>query len=138
MLLAIDTSTAQIGLALYDGVQVPGELVWRSGLHHTQELAPALAELLRQVELEMDAVTALGVALGPGSFTSLRVGLAFAKGLVLATFRSSAYPPWTWSPPRSRPRTVRWRPFYRPDAAGWQWVGTRLVRMAGRLKVWPR
>jgi len=84
MLLAIDTSTAQIGLALYDGVQVPGELVWRSGLHHTQELAPALAELLRQVELEMESLTALGVALGPGSFTSLRVGLAFAKGLTLA------------------------------------------------------
>jgi tRNA threonylcarbamoyladenosine biosynthesis protein TsaB len=84
MLLAIDTSTAQIGLALYDGTSVPGEFVWHSGLHHTEELAPALAELLRRVGIKMDAVTALGVALGPGSFTSLRVGLAFAKGLVLA------------------------------------------------------
>jgi tRNA threonylcarbamoyladenosine biosynthesis protein TsaB len=84
MLLAIDTSTAQIGLALYDGVQVPGEFVWHSGLHHTEELAPALAELLRRTEVKIDKITALGVALGPGSFTSLRVGLAFAKGLVLA------------------------------------------------------
>jgi tRNA threonylcarbamoyladenosine biosynthesis protein TsaB len=84
MLLAIDTSTAQIGLALYDGAQVPGEFVWHSGLHHTQELAPALAELLRRTEVKIDKITVLGVALGPGSFTSLRVGLAFAKGLVLA------------------------------------------------------
>jgi tRNA threonylcarbamoyladenosine biosynthesis protein TsaB len=84
MLLAIDTSTAQIGLALYDGSSVPGEFVWHSGLHHTQELAPALAELLRRVGIKMTAVNALGVAIGPGSFTSLRVGLAFVKGLVLA------------------------------------------------------
>jgi tRNA threonylcarbamoyladenosine biosynthesis protein TsaB len=84
MLLAIDTSTAQIGLALYDGTSVPGEFVWHSGLHHTEELAPALADLLRRVGIKMEAITALGVALGPGSFTSLRVGLAFVKGLVLA------------------------------------------------------
>ncbi len=84
MLLAIDTSTARIGLALYDGNQVAGECVWHSGLHHTQELAPALAELLRRVELKVEQVLALGVAIGPGSFTSLRVGLAFAKGLALA------------------------------------------------------
>jgi tRNA threonylcarbamoyladenosine biosynthesis protein TsaB len=84
MLLAIDTSTARIGLALYDGTDVPGEFVWHSGLHHTQELAPALAELLKRVDIKMEAISALGVALGPGSFTSLRVGLAFVKGLVLA------------------------------------------------------
>jgi tRNA threonylcarbamoyladenosine biosynthesis protein TsaB len=84
MLLAIDTSTARIGLALYDGTSVPGEFSWHSGLHHTQELAPALAELLRRVDVTMGAVTAIGVALGPGSFTSMRVGLAFVKGLVLA------------------------------------------------------
>jgi tRNA threonylcarbamoyladenosine biosynthesis protein TsaB len=84
MLLAIDTSTARIGLALYDGVQVAAESSWHSDLHHTQELAPALAELLRRVELKMGQVATVGVALGPGSFTSLRVGLAFAKGLALA------------------------------------------------------
>jgi len=84
MLLAIDTSTAQVGLALYDGVQVSGELYWQSHAHHTQELAPAIAELLARTAMTMDAVHVLGVALGPGSFTSLRVGLALAKGLALA------------------------------------------------------
>jgi tRNA threonylcarbamoyladenosine biosynthesis protein TsaB len=84
MLLAIDTSTAQIGLALYDGATVPGELVWQSSTHHTEQLAPALADLLERVCTTMDSVDALGVAIGPGSFTSLRVGLAFVKGLALA------------------------------------------------------
>ncbi|MFA5873230.1 MAG: tRNA (adenosine(37)-N6)-threonylcarbamoyltransferase complex dimerization subunit type 1 TsaB [Anaerolineales bacterium] len=84
MLLAIDTSTAQIGLALYDGATVPGELVWQSRAHHTEQLAPALAGLLERVGVTMDSVKALGVAIGPGSFTSLRVGLAFVKGLTLA------------------------------------------------------
>jgi len=84
MLLAVDTSTAQVGLAVYDGVQVLGETVWRSKQHHTVELAPAIAELLRRSGLSMEELRALGVAIGPGSFTSLRVGLSLVKGLALA------------------------------------------------------
>ena len=84
MLLAIDTSTKQMGLALYDGAQVIGELLWHSRHYHTVELAPAVADLLNRSGLEMNTIQVLGVALGPGSFTSLRVGLAFVKGLALA------------------------------------------------------
>ena len=84
MLLAVDTSTAQVGLALYDGSQVIGEYAWRSSQRHTVELAPAISELLTRCGLTMDAMRALGVALGPGSFTSLRVGLSLVKGLALA------------------------------------------------------
>jgi len=84
MLLAIDTSTVQTGLALYDGLQVIGEFNWRSRGHHTTELAPALSELMARCGLAMNDIKALGVALGPGSFTSLRAGLALAKGLALA------------------------------------------------------
>ncbi len=84
MLLAVDTSTQQMGLALYDGAQVIGELLWRSRHYHTVELAPAVADLFTRAGLKMDAIQVLGVALGPGSFTSLRVGLAFVKGLALA------------------------------------------------------
>jgi len=84
MLLAVDTSTGQMGLALYDGAQVIAEYAWRSGHRHTTELAPATADLLARCGLTMENVHALGVALGPGSFTSLRVGLAFVKGLAIA------------------------------------------------------
>jgi len=84
MLLAVDTSTAQVGLAIYDGSQVISEYAWRSSQRHTVELAPAISELLTRCGLAMEAVHALGVALGPGSFTSLRVGLSLVKGLALS------------------------------------------------------
>ncbi len=84
MLLAVDTSTAQIGLALFDGTQVIAESAWISRQHHTVELAPALANLLKHTEVKINDIQALGVAIGPGSFTALRVGLAFVKGLALS------------------------------------------------------
>ena len=84
MLLAIDTSTAQVGLALYDGMQILSEMTWTTRQHHTTELAPALSGLLNRCGVPMDMVGALGVAVGPGSFTSLRVGLSLVKGIALA------------------------------------------------------
>ena len=84
MLLAIDTSTAQVGLALYDGMQILSEMTWTTRQHHTTELAPAINGLLNRCGVPMDMVSALGVAVGPGSFTSLRVGLSLVKGIALA------------------------------------------------------
>jgi tRNA threonylcarbamoyladenosine biosynthesis protein TsaB len=84
MLVAVDTSTAQVGLALYDGDSVLGEMTWTTRQHHTTELASALSGLLSRCGATMDMLHALGVAIGPGSFTSLRVGLSLAKGIALA------------------------------------------------------
>jgi tRNA threonylcarbamoyladenosine biosynthesis protein TsaB len=83
-MLAIDTSTRTVGLALYDGVQVLSESAWTSLDYHTVELAPAVAEALKKASLTPGQLGALAVALGPGSFTGLRIGLALAKGLALA------------------------------------------------------
>lgn len=84
MLLAVDTSTQWIGLALYDGTQVLGEVVWQSQSHHTTELAPAINDLLERCGVRPEDLKASAVALGPGSFTALRIGLAVVKGLALA------------------------------------------------------
>jgi tRNA threonylcarbamoyladenosine biosynthesis protein TsaB len=84
MLLALDTSTRITGLALYNGVQVPGEAIWTSQDYHTAELAPAVVELLARSGVQISDLQALAVALGPGSFTGLRIGLALIKGIALA------------------------------------------------------
>jgi len=83
MLLALDTSTRTVGVALYDGVQVLSELVWNSKDYHTVELAPAVAETLSKSGVAIADLQALVVAIGPGSFTGLRIGLALAKGIAL-------------------------------------------------------
>lgn len=84
MLLAIDTATRQVGLALYDGAEVRHEVLLAGAARHTVALAPALEAALTGLELQPASLQAIGVALGPGSFTGLRIGLAFAKGLALA------------------------------------------------------
>ncbi|HIE25065.1 MAG TPA: tRNA (adenosine(37)-N6)-threonylcarbamoyltransferase complex dimerization subunit type 1 TsaB [Anaerolineales bacterium] len=84
MLLAVDTSTTQVGIALYDGVQVIGASSWYGKLRHTTSLAPEIDALFKRTNAKMDDLTALAVAIGPGSFTSLRVGLSLMKGLALS------------------------------------------------------
>lgn len=84
MLLALDTSTQVVGVALHDGSQIVGETVWQTHSHHTVEVAPAIQDLLRRCRISTSNLKAVGVALGPGSFTSLRIGLAVAKGMAYA------------------------------------------------------
>ncbi len=84
MLLAIDTSTRTIGVALYDGVQILSEMVWVSEQYHTVELAPTVDSLMHRAGIPPSELIVVAVALGPGSFTGLRIGLAFAKGMALA------------------------------------------------------
>ena len=84
MLLAIDTSTRNVGIAVYDGVQVLSETIWASHDYHTVELAPAIAEVLSRASQHIQDIKLLAVASGPGSFTGLRIGLAVAKGIALA------------------------------------------------------
>ncbi|MDX9851298.1 MAG: tRNA (adenosine(37)-N6)-threonylcarbamoyltransferase complex dimerization subunit type 1 TsaB [Anaerolineaceae bacterium] len=84
MLLAIDSSTQTVGIALFDGSQVIGEIIWQTRSHHTVELSPAIDELFKKCRINYEQLKGLAIAAGPGSFTSLRIGFAIVKGLALA------------------------------------------------------
>ncbi len=84
MLLAIDTSTTLTGLAWYDQNGLQSEHVWQSGRNHTVQLLPQLDLMLGQLGRQPDDIRVVAVALGPGSWSGLRVGLSIAKGLALA------------------------------------------------------
>ena len=84
MLLALDTASRQASVALFDGEQLISEATWHSARQHTMELMPRVVAMLGQAGLLPRDLTAVGVALGPGSFTGLRVALSVAKGLAAA------------------------------------------------------
>jgi tRNA threonylcarbamoyladenosine biosynthesis protein TsaB len=83
VILALDTSTDMTGLALHDGRRLLAEQLWDGRGRATAEVAPEIALLLRRTHVGVDQLTAVVVALGPGSFTGLRIGLALARGLSL-------------------------------------------------------
>jgi tRNA threonylcarbamoyl adenosine modification protein YeaZ len=84
MELAIDTSTNFAGIALSSEGKTVAELTWYTEQNHTVELVPAITRLLEHTRTGRDALTALFVANGPGSFNGLRVGISTVKGLALA------------------------------------------------------
>ncbi len=84
MLLALDTSTRFAGIALYAMDHgLIAETNWYAGMQHTVSLMPRVSWMLEAQRALVSDLTAVAVALGPGSFTGLRVGLAAAKGLAL-------------------------------------------------------
>ena len=84
MLIAIDTATRFASIALCEPGRVLAEYTWRTGNNHTVEMMPSLVEMIERQGVAMSSLDAAAVAIGPGSFTGLRIGLSVAKGLATA------------------------------------------------------
>ncbi|HXC16586.1 MAG TPA: tRNA (adenosine(37)-N6)-threonylcarbamoyltransferase complex dimerization subunit type 1 TsaB [Holophagaceae bacterium] len=93
MILGLDTSTECLHLAL-----VRGEQSWTrreslpKGHGHSERLLPALDELLAEADANAKELTGVACCVGPGGFTSLRIGVATAEGLAL-----TGLPTWGFS-----------------------------------------
>ena len=88
MLLAVDTSTRYAGVALYSAPtpetgRVIASRCWYSAVNHTTELMPAVSQILENQDTSLADLTGVAVALGPGGFSALRVGMSVVKGLAV-------------------------------------------------------
>ncbi len=82
-MLAIDTSTNWLTVAVGDETVCKRSFSQSIGNRHAEQLAVIVRELMTGLALETSALDAVGVVVGPGSFTGLRVGISFAQGLAL-------------------------------------------------------
>ncbi len=101
MLIAIDTSTRYGGVCIWSGDRAVAATFWYSPRNHTAELMPAIQHVLERAQAGPGGLTGVAVALGPGGFSALRVGISAAMGLAVrrniplvgvGTLETEAYP----------------------------------------------
>ena len=81
VLLAFDTATAAVTVALHDGERVVASLRREDAMRHGELLAPGITAVLAEAGVVRQDLTAVAVGVGPGPFTGLRVGLVTARTL---------------------------------------------------------
>lgn len=83
LVMGIDTSTTQGGVALLSGQGVICEYTLNIKATYSERLLPLIDRALQDAGITLGQVEGFAVAVGPGSFTGLRIGLSTAKGLVV-------------------------------------------------------
>lgn len=80
LILAIDTSAKPVSCALIQEDKILAAYYSNTGLTHSQTLLPMVEHVLHTADVTVDALDAVAVNAGPGSFTGVRIGVAAAKG----------------------------------------------------------
>jgi tRNA threonylcarbamoyladenosine biosynthesis protein TsaB len=79
--LGLDTSSSFLSLALWSPKGTLASFSEDVGREHAQRIVPELNMLLQRARVQRQQIAGIGVGLGPGSYTGLRVGVATARGL---------------------------------------------------------
>ncbi len=84
-ILAFDTSGAHCAAAIYwpDGAQLPMTHSEAMAKGQAERLLPMIDEMMAQAQIGWGDIAALGVGVGPGNFTGIRISVALARGLSL-------------------------------------------------------
>ena len=84
MILGFDTSGAHVGTAIFDGTDVPAAHYIDMRKGQAERLMPMIEETLADAKISLSDLTAIGVGIGPGNFTGIRISVSAARGLALA------------------------------------------------------
>ncbi len=82
--LTIDTASPFCSVALHDGASLTLSEVSTGEGNHFEQLSGLVATLLSKAAIAITEVDSIGVGVGPGSFTGIRIGMSFAKGVAWA------------------------------------------------------
>lgn len=85
LILAVDTNTPAASIALLEDTRLLAEANLDAGLTHSEKLLPAVDFLLRSMGIEIRDLEGMALAVGPGSFTGIRIGMSTVKALAHAT-----------------------------------------------------
>ena len=94
-ILAFETSAKAASVALMEDGSLLAEAYQNAGLTHSRTILSMAEHLLQSCDRTMGDVNAIAVAMGPGSFTGVRIGMAAAKGLACTAF--PPWRPWRWA-----------------------------------------
>lgn len=86
-ILALETSAKAVSAAVAEDGRLLALGFQDSGLTHSRTLMPIVEHILKNTDLTMADMDAVAVAVGPGSFTGIRIGVSAAKGLAFAADR---------------------------------------------------
>ncbi len=84
-ILAIETTTKNLGVAIADENSILAEHKGLAELRHAQDLLPNIDALLKKIGSKLEEIDSFAISIGPGSFTGLRVGVSTLKGLNMVT-----------------------------------------------------
>lgn len=80
-IIGLDSATQVASVAVVEDDKLLAELTFNMKKNHSERLMPMLALMLEEIGMDLDDITGFAVAVGPGSFTGLRIGLATMKSL---------------------------------------------------------
>ena len=83
IILSIETSTDICSVSLFRNTELLS-IKEDNNRQHSSLLAPFVEQIFNEVDFEINAIDAIALSIGPGSYTGLRIGLSFTKGLAFS------------------------------------------------------
>ena len=83
--LIVDTSTKNCSIAVANTSGIIYSKLWETAYNPTSELLPNIMTALSHTDLTLNRIVGIGVAVGPGGFSSIRTGISVVKGIKMAS-----------------------------------------------------